>query len=135
MSMSMAAEILETLESLGVAVEVIGPDRLRLQPASNIPPNLVPRIREAKPEILEALQRRRVISSEETRAEVGKAISCRYDWQPGYWGLRLHCVAHHHPTGTATVFRMTSCGHDVLLEMAESGILTGQPLDDSQRVN
>jgi len=63
----MAAEILETLESLGVAVQVIGPDRLRLQPASKIPQDLVPRIREAKPEILEALRRRWVLPVRSTR--------------------------------------------------------------------
>jgi hypothetical protein len=129
----MAAQILETLKSLGVAVQIIGPDRLRLQPASRIPSALVPRIRAAKPEILEALRGRRVIGLKEGRAEVGKATLCRYDWQPGYRRLRFHCVAHNHATGTTTVFRMSSCGHDVLLEMAELGILTGQALADARR--
>ena len=133
--MGEATQILETLRALGVTVEVIGPDRLRLEPASRIPPDLVPRIREAKGEILEALRNRPAIGSKEARAEVGKAISCRYDWLPSCRGLRLHCVTHCHATGTATVFRMTSCGRDVLLEMAESGILTGQALKDSRRVN
>jgi hypothetical protein len=72
--MSMAAEILETLESLGVAILVIGPDRLRLQPASKIPPELLPRIREAKPEILEALRSR--------HATCGPTC---YEIEPGRW--------------------------------------------------
>jgi hypothetical protein len=54
------AQILESLRSLGVTVEAIGPDRLRLQPASKIPAELVPRIREAKPAILEVLRSRLV---------------------------------------------------------------------------
>jgi hypothetical protein len=33
------------------------------------------------------------------------------------------------------VFRMSSCCRDVLLEMAELGILTGQAMEDSRRVN
>lgn len=64
----------------------------------------------------------------------GQTGPCRYDWQPGYPGLRLRCVSHPHAAGTATVFRMLSCGHDVLLEMKELGILTGQALTDAQRV-
>jgi hypothetical protein len=67
----------------------------------------------------------------------GKPSLCRYDWQRGFRGLRLHCVveAHHHAAGSNTVFRMVSGGRDVLLEMADLGILTGQALDDSRRVN
>lgn len=57
----MALELLETLRTLGVRVDVIGPDRLRLEPASRIPPDLLPRIREAKPEILAALVRPAVV--------------------------------------------------------------------------
>jgi hypothetical protein len=53
----MGLEILETLRTLGVTVEVIGPDRLRCQPASRIPQDLASRIREAKPEILAVLRR------------------------------------------------------------------------------
>jgi hypothetical protein len=53
----MGVEILETLRTLGITVTIIPPDRLRLQPASRIPPDLVPRIREAKPEILAELAR------------------------------------------------------------------------------
>jgi hypothetical protein len=33
------------------------------------------------------------------------------------------------------VFRATSCGRDVLLEMEELGILTGQAHEDAGRVN
>jgi hypothetical protein len=53
----MDIEILETLRTLGITVTIIPPDRLRLQPASRIPPELLPRIRQAKPEILAALAR------------------------------------------------------------------------------
>jgi hypothetical protein len=49
-------EILESLRSLGVTVQAAGPDRLRLEPASKIPSEMIPSIREAKPEILEALR-------------------------------------------------------------------------------
>lgn len=52
----MGVEILETLRTLGVTVEVIGPDRLGCQPASRIPSELVTRIREAKAEILAMLR-------------------------------------------------------------------------------
>jgi hypothetical protein len=130
---SAAAEILKTLNSLGVAVRLIGPDRLRFQPASRIPPELITRIREEKPAILQALRPGPAIRSKEVRAETGKAITCRYDWQPSCRGLRLRCVAHPHGAGTAIVFRMTSLGRDVLLEMADLGILTGQALEDSRK--
>jgi hypothetical protein len=49
--------ILETLRALGVAVQAAGPNKLRLEPASKIPNNLLPRIREAKLAILEALRK------------------------------------------------------------------------------
>lgn len=55
--MTLGVEILETLRTLGVTVEVIGPDRLRFHPASRIPPGLVCSIRESKSEILAALAR------------------------------------------------------------------------------
>jgi hypothetical protein len=51
------AEILENLHELGVSVMVIGPDRLRLEPASKIPPELVSNIRKSKAEILAVLGR------------------------------------------------------------------------------
>jgi hypothetical protein len=123
-------ELIETLTALGVTLTANG-DRLRIEPASKVPPELVPRIREAKPAILEALLRSRPATS----TKPDKPIECRYDWQRGYRGLRLHCVAHQHAAGTATVFRMVSFGRDVLLEMAELGILTGQALKDSRRRN
>jgi hypothetical protein len=53
----MALEVLDTLRSLGVTVTAVPPDRLRLEPASKIPVELVPRILESKPEILAALAR------------------------------------------------------------------------------
>jgi len=68
-----ALEILETLRCLGITVELSGADRLRLQPASRIPPDLLPRIREAKPEILAALARPTVpLHSAECRHCEGK---------------------------------------------------------------
>ena len=39
----MGVEILETLRTLRIAVTVIPPDRLLLDPASKIPPELLPR--------------------------------------------------------------------------------------------
>ena len=127
--MSQVFEILDTLKDIGVRVRVIPPETLRLEPASRIPPELLSRIRESKPEILEALRNRPAAPP-----KPDKPIECRYDWQSGYPGLRLHCVAHQHAVGTATVLRMPGRGLDVLLEMAELGILTGQALADSQRV-
>jgi hypothetical protein len=90
----MALEVLDTLRTLGVTVTAIPPDRLRLEPASKVPKDLLARILESKREILEALRNRPV---------TGKPVECRYNWQPGYRGLRLHCVAHHHAAGTGTV--------------------------------
>lgn len=58
MSMMDALEILESLRGLGITVHVVGPDRLRLEPASRIPPEMVPRILEAKGAILEELRSR-----------------------------------------------------------------------------
>lgn len=51
-------QLLESLRSLGVTVRVVGPDRLSLEPASRIPAEMVPLIREAKPAILQALRER-----------------------------------------------------------------------------
>jgi hypothetical protein len=51
-------QLLESLRILGVAVRVVGPDRLHFEPASKIPAEMVPRIREQKPAILEALRNR-----------------------------------------------------------------------------
>jgi len=123
--------VLEELRALGVQVIPDG-GNLVICPASRVPPELKERLRAAKAEVLEVLKARPA-----TLPKPGKPIECRYDWQPGYRGLRLDCVAvaHHHASGTATVFRMTSCGRDVLLEMAEVGILVGQALEDSRRVN
>lgn len=48
----MALEIIQKLEALGVTIQVIPPDRLRLQPASLVPRDLIQRVRQEKPEIL-----------------------------------------------------------------------------------
>ncbi len=126
--MSLAVEILSELAARGVNVRVEG-DALKLKPAQALDAGLLERVREHKPEILAALHKRPAIAP-----KPGKPIECRYDWQPGYRGLRLTCVAHWHQAHTATVFR-TSCGGDVLLEMLEEGILTGAALQDARRVN
>jgi hypothetical protein len=122
--------VLEELRALGVRVIPDG-GNLVICPASKVPPELKERLRAAKAEVLAVLKAR------PATPKTGKPIECRYDWQSGYRGLRLHCVAlaHHHASGTATVFRMTSCGRDVLLEMAELGILIGQALEDARKVN
>jgi hypothetical protein len=52
-----AAEIIEKLRALGVSLTPIPPDFLRLEPASRVPPELIPRIVESKPAILAALAR------------------------------------------------------------------------------
>jgi hypothetical protein len=121
--------VLEELRALGVQVIPQG-DNIVICPASKVPPRLKERLREQKAAILEALR-----NDPSPKPESPKGILCRYDWQDGYRGLRLHCVAHNHVAGTATVFRTVSSGRDVLLEMRELGILAGQALEDSRRVN
>jgi hypothetical protein len=134
--MNQAFAILDALKGVGVTVRVIPPDTLRLEPASKIPADLLSQIREAKPEILQILARPTVAVQPTTCTQKAQpAIACRYDWQPGYRGLRLHCTLHPHASGTATVFRMPSSGRDVLLEMGEQEILTGQAQEDAARVN
>src|SRR5947209_1000970 len=58
--------------------------------------------------------------------------ACRYDWLPGYRGLRLHCVAHQSHAASTTVFRMTWSGHDTLQELLRLGFLTGDALADAR---
>jgi len=123
----MTCELLEELKAIGVEVTQQG-ENLAIRPASKVPPELKARLRAHKAEVLAILKAR-------PATKPAKPIECQYDWIPGYRGLRLHCVAHHHAAGTATVFRMTCCGLDALLEMAELGILTGQANEDSRRVN
>lgn len=103
----MTVSVLEELRAIGVEVVTEG-ENLVICPASKVPPELKQRLRAHKAEVLEALRNRPAISSPEARAKLGAAIMCRYDWQPGYQGQRLHCVAHQHAAGTATVFRVTS---------------------------
>lgn len=67
-------QILESLRGLGVTVVAIGPDRLRLEPASKIPAEMVPRIREAKPAILEVLR----------NWPASCSTDC-YELEPGIW--------------------------------------------------
>jgi len=52
------ADRLETLRGLGVTVKLVAGDRIRVEPASKIPTDLIPLIRQAKPAILEALRSR-----------------------------------------------------------------------------
>ena len=123
----MINDLLEALRAIGVEAFPCG-ETLGIHPASKVPPRLKEQLRTHKAEVLAVLRVRRATSS-------AKAITCRYDWSPGYRGLRLHCVAHPHGVGTATVFRMVSAGRDVLLEMRDLGVLTGQALHDAERVN
>lgn len=88
------------------------------------------RLKAAKAEVLAALKGRLA-----TPFKAGKPTGCRYDWVDGYRGLRLHCVAYNHAAQTTTVLVMRWAGHDTLQEMGELGILSGEALKDSQRVN
>jgi hypothetical protein len=129
-----ALGIIEECRALGVEVLPMG-ENILIRPATKVPPELKARLREHKPEILVALRAHPAIGSKEARAETEKRIECRYDWQPGYRGLKLCCVSHKHDAGTTTVFRFLTYGRDVLLEMMELGILTGQAAEDAARVN
>jgi hypothetical protein len=53
-----AVEILRTLQNLGVTVSVVSGERLRFEPADRIPADLIPTLREAKPDLLLALRKR-----------------------------------------------------------------------------
>jgi hypothetical protein len=121
--------IISELRALGVEVIPDG-DALIIRPASKVPFELKERLRVAKAEVLAALKARPA-----TPFKAGKRIGCRYDWVDGYRGLRLHCVAHNHAAQTTTVLVMRWAGRDTLQDMAESGILSGEALKDSQRVN
>ena len=128
----MSVQVLDELRAIGVEVLPQG-SNLLIRPASKVPPELKERLQAHKAEVLEALRKGPATFSPEPRVKA--CMTCRYDWQPGYQGLRLHCVAHHHAAGSNIVFRMVSSGRDVLLEMAELGILTGEALRDSLRGN
>jgi hypothetical protein len=52
-----AVQILQTLQSLGVTVTEVDGERLRFEPADRIPADLIPRLRAAKLELLEALRK------------------------------------------------------------------------------
>jgi hypothetical protein len=78
-------QILNALRVAGVTVRLVEPDRLRLEPASKIPAEILPRIRAAKPAILEALRSRPVTC----------AASC-YEIDAGRW-------IHHPWNGCTTI--------------------------------
>jgi hypothetical protein len=59
--------------------------------------------------------------------------TCRYDWQLGYRGRRLHCVAHPAHGGSTTVFRLAWGGYDTLAELLRLDMLTGEALTDARR--
>jgi hypothetical protein len=120
-------EILEEFKALGVQVIADG-ENLVIRPASKVPPELKERLRAAKAEVLAALKARPA-----TPPKPDKPVECRYDWQPGYRGLRLHCVTHREQPHATTVLIVR--WSDAFQEMAELGILTGQALADSQGVN
>ncbi len=69
----MVSELLKTLGEQGVTVTANG-DKVRVEPASKLPADLIPRIRESKPEILAALRKR----------PPACAASC-YEVEPGKW--------------------------------------------------
>ncbi|MCL5670251.1 MAG: hypothetical protein M1423_02995 [Acidobacteria bacterium] len=83
--MDTATEIIETLVLLGVTVKAVGPDRLRIEPASKVPADLLPRIRVAKPQILAFIRSRPASCS----------LTC-YEVEPGRW-------IHHPWDGCSTV--------------------------------
>lgn len=109
------SEILESLRDLGVTVEIVGPDRIRLRPASKIPVELVSRIRESKAAILEVLRNRPLTCSR----------YC-YEVEPGRWihrpwtgcttasppaeSIRMEEQACWHCRGTGEC-NCTACGH------------------------
>lgn len=126
--MQKAAQIIEALAQLGVTVKAVASDRLRIEPASRVPPDLIARVREAKQEILVLLQGRPV-------PKISKPTACRYDWIPGYRGIRLRCVVHNHSKGGKIVFRTNFRGYDTLADMLRLGLLVEQALADAQKVN
>lgn len=126
--MQTAARMIEALSQLGVTVKAVASDRLRIEPASKVPPDLVVRVREAKQEILVFLRRRRSIKN-------SKPTTCRHDWIRDYRGIRLQCVVHKNSGGGNTVFRTNFGEHDTLADMLEPGVLTGEALVDAQRLN
>jgi hypothetical protein len=126
--METADRILEALTQLGVTVKAVAPDRLSIEPASKVPPELISRVREAKLEILARLRGR-------TATKTVKPVECRYDWISGCRGFRLQCIAHKHAGDGNTVFRANFCGRDTLADMMKLGLLTGQALADAQGVN
>ena len=72
--MGTVAQILQTLQSLGVTVTAVDGERLRLEPADRIPAGLIPQLREAKTALLEALRKR----------PAGCSSSC-YEVEPDRW--------------------------------------------------
>jgi hypothetical protein len=89
--------ILETLRRLGVAVKLFAADRLRLEPASKIPTELVAEIREAKAAILEALRSRPAteqpaIAKTEPRCEEPQPVQEELCWHCGGTN-RCTCIA------------------------------------------
>jgi hypothetical protein len=121
-----AQALLEEVSKLGLQIHVDGPD-LVIRPAGRLPSELKERLRQHKAELLAALRMR--------PASVGKPVECRYDWQPGYSGLRLRCILHDHAKCGRVVFRTNWGGHDTLAEMLDLGVLTGQALTDARKVN
>jgi len=77
--MQTATDIIETLAQLGVTVKAVGPDRLRIEPASKVPADLLPRIREAKSEIL-AVIRNRLATCSPTCYEVEPERWIHHPW-------------------------------------------------------
>jgi hypothetical protein len=132
----MIDELLAEVRALGVDLLLEG-DRLVISPASRVPDQLKARLRSNRNELIEALKgNAKVVPFPKPAAP--KQTACRYDWVEGYRGQRLHCRTHKHGENkrgdNSIVFRMTWGGHDTLQDMASYGVLTGQALEDSRRL-
>lgn len=66
-----AAELLEQLDGLGIAVQLDGPDRLRLLPTP--PAELIPELRAAKPELVALVAARSAACAEATPTRASSA--------------------------------------------------------------
>ena len=84
-------QIIESLQSLGVTVRVVGSDGLRLEPASKIPKEMISIIRDAKAAILRALRSRKPTCS----------LDC-YEVEAGIWI--------HRPWTGCTTFKIEESG-------------------------
>lgn len=59
-------------------------------------------------------------------------MSCLYDWQCGFRGERLCCVAHRHGASGSTVIVRGGADNRTLEEMRGLDVLTGQAAADAE---